>query len=362
VPTDLTVSNPTRCDLPYPEDLLHPLADPVGLEYRPDALGPESTRRAVASVFERWNTDIDPSSIMITGSTSEAYALLFKLLCNPGDTVLVPTPSYPLFDQLTRLDGVAAQPFELDPNDDWRPDLRRIAVAADTTRAVVLVHPNNPTGSHIQPDDIAAIEIMCQERGWALIIDEVFLPYTLDGGPGSGRSYAGSDGCLSFTLGGLSKWAGLPQLKLAWMVVGGPDDDRRETLERLDYIADAYLSVSTPVALAAPRLMQSAAVVQTAIADRCRRNLSILREAAAEMPAVTVPPVGGGWNALIRLPAIVDEEDLAVQLLTERGVAVHPGFFYDLPAAGTFVVSLLPPEAVWRRGLAALFDAVGSRL
>lgn len=360
VPIDLTVSNPTRCDLPYPPDLLQPLADPAGLEYRPDALGPESTRQAVASVLQRWADDIDPSSIMLTGSTSEAYSLLFKLLCDPGDTVLVPTPSYPLFDQLTRLDAVAARPFELDASDDWRPDLDGMAAAPDTTRAVILVHPNNPTGSHVHPDDAAAVQELCRDRGWALIADEVFLPYTLDGGPGSTRSFAGADRCLGFTLGGLSKMAGLPQVKLGWVVVGGPDNEKRQALERLDYIADAYLSVNTPVALAAPRLIASAEAVQSAIGDRCRRNLETLRSAAAEVPAVTVPPVGGGWSVLVRLPAIIDDEELALQLLTEHGVAVQPGYLFDLPDEGTFVLSLLTPEPVWQRGLAAVFDTVRS--
>lgn len=362
VPFDLTVSNPTRCGLPYPRDLLASLADPAGLDYRPEPLGPQQARRAIADSYHPWGAKVDPSSVVITGSTSEAYSLLFKLLCDPGDAVLVPTPSYPLFDQLGRLDGVDTVPFILDSQDDWRPDLRQIAAAPDRTRAIILVHPNNPTGSHIHPDDATAIEALCRDRGLALIIDEVFLPYTLDGGPGSQRSFAGSGTCLSFTLGGLSKMAGLPQLKLAWMVLGGPADEKSSALERLDYIADAYLSVSTPVALAAPRLMESSMVVQTAIADRCRRNLGYLRQTVAELPAVTVPQVGGGWSVTIRLPAIIDDEELALQLLTEQGVAVQPGYFFDLPEDGTIVLSLLTPDSIWREGLAAIFDTVRSWL
>lgn len=358
IPYDLTIGNPTRCDLPYPEDLLAPLADPSGLVYRPEPLGPLKTRQAIAASFRPWGVIVDPSSVVVTGSTSEAYSLIFKLLCDPGDTILVPTPSYPLFDQLSRLDGVVARPFTLNRNDDWRPDLGQIAAAPDRTRAIILVHPNNPTGSHIHPDDAAAIQVMCRDRGWALIIDEVFLSYRLDGGPGSERSYAETGGCLSFTLGGLSKSSGLPQLKLAWMVIGGSTDERASALERLDYIADAYLSVSTPVALAGPQLMTSAMAIQNTIADRCRRNLDFLRQAATELPTVTVPPVGGGWSVLVRLPAIIDDEELALQLLAEKGVAVQPGYFFDLPDDGTFVLSLLTPEVVWRRGLAAVFDTV----
>lgn len=358
VPFDLTVNNPTRCDLPYPKTLLEALADPGGLDYRPDSAGPPATRRAIASVYDQWGAEVDPSSILITGSTSEAYSLLFKLLCDPGDAVLVPTPSYPLFDQLSRLDGVVTTSFDLDPQDDWRPDLGQIAAASEQTRAVILVHPNNPTGSHIHPEDATAIVSLCRDRGWALIADEVFLPYRLDGGPGAGRSFAATTDCLSFTLGGLSKMAGLPQIKLAWIVLGGSDNARRSALERLDYIADAYLSVSTPVALAGPRLMVGALTVRAAISDRCRRNLEVLRRASAELPAVTVPVVGGGWSALLRLPTIMDDEELALHLLTERGVAVQPGYFFDLPDDGTFVLSLLTPEPVWRDGLAAIFETV----
>lgn len=355
---DLSVSNPTLCGLPYPADLLAALADPAALTYRPDPRGPLPARRAVADGYRRWGVTPDPSRVVLTASTSEAYSLLFKLLCDPGDTVIAPVPSYPLLGQLSRLDGVALRPLVLDPDDDWRIDLASIAEAPPETRAVVLVHPNNPTGSHVHPEDAAAVAALCRDRGWALLIDEVFLPYLLDGGPGSTETFAETGTCLTFSLGGLSKSLGLPQLKLSWIVVSGPRASVSLALERLDHIADAYLSVSTPVALAAPHLLSSAASLRDAIASRCLANLHHLREAAEAVGAVSVPRVGGGWSVPIRVPTVVDDETLALQLLTERGVAVQPGYLFDFPNDGTLVLSLLTPEAIWRQGVEAILDTV----
>jgi len=362
IPLDLGLSNPTVCDFPYPADLLAPLADPRGLRYAPDPFGPPSVRAAVAREQERWGARVDPSRMVLTASTSEAYSLLFKLLCDHGDTILVPTPSYPLFDQLSRLDGLATLPLPLDPDDDWRPAFGAIASAPENTRALIVVHPNNPTGSFVHPEDADALARICRDRGWALIADEVFLPFPLDGGAGARDTFAARTDVLTFTLGGLSKSAGLPQLKLAWIAVGGPDDRVNEALDRLSYIADAYLSVSTPVALATPQILAASAGVRSAIALRCRSNLAILREMAAPLPAVAVPPVGGGWSAILRVPAVLDDEEMAIRLLTERGVAVQPGYLFDLPTDGALVLSLLTPEPIWRKGLAEVFDAVQSWL
>jgi len=358
ITADLGISNPTQCGLPYPDDLLRPLADPAGLVYEADPRGPVTARRAIAESYQKYSAEVDPDSVVLTASTSEAYSFLFKLLCDPGDTVLVPTPSYPLFGHLSRLDAVTTRTFDLRPEDDWRIDVASIVAAPESTRAIILVHPNNPTGSHVHPSDAAAISALCRERGWALIVDEVFLPFTLDGGPGSQTSFAASNECLTFTLGGLSKSLGLPQLKLAWMVAGGPEDLVSASLDHLDYIADAYLSVSTPVALAAARLASSADAIQHRISERCRSNLEILRRLAHNHPAVSVPRVGGGWSVVVRLPAILDDEELALRLLAEESVAVQPGFFFDLPYDGALVLSLLTPEATWRGGLESIFDAV----
>lgn len=362
VPFDLGISNPTACDLPYPDDLLAGLADPIGLRYSPDPLGPLPARQAVAAGYRRWGAEVDPERVVLTASTSEAYSLLFKLLCDPGDTVIAPTPSYPLFDQLSRLDGVRLHPLALDPEDGWRPDLTMLSDAPPRTRAVIVVHPNNPTGNHVHPEDAADLAGLCRDRGLALLVDEVFLPFPLDGGLGSESSFASRSDALTFSLGGLSKSVGLPQLKLAWIVVGGPNSLVSPALQRLEYIADAYLSVSTPVALAAPRLIPAAADVQSAIAARCRSNLETLRRVAAALPALSVPTTGGGWSALLRLPAVLDDEEFALRLLTERGVAVQPGFLFDLPNDGTIVLSLLTPEKTWRAGLDAILEAVRSWL
>jgi aspartate/methionine/tyrosine aminotransferase len=341
-----------------PEELLAGLADPRGLTYHADPRGPLPARRAIADDYRRWNAAVDPDSMVLAASTSEAYSLLFKLLCDPGDTVLVPRPSYPLFEQLTRLDAVTALPFELRADDDWRLPTETLAAAPGRTRAVILVHPNNPTGHHVHPEDAAAVTALCRQRRWALIVDEVFLPFTLDGGPGAEHSFAGEDRCLSFTLGGLSKSIGLPQLKLAWIIPGGPAATVAAAGERLDYITDAYLSVSTPAALAVPELLRRADGVQRAITERCDSNLQALRRAAASLASATVLPVGGGWSAILRLPALMDDEELALQLLEERGVAVQPGFFYDLPFDASLVLSLLTPNDDWRRGLAAIVETV----
>jgi len=359
---DLSVSNPTVCGFPYADDLLCQLSSPDGLHYSPDPMGPHQGRRAVSHGYTNRHVLVDPGNIILTASTSEAYSLLFKLLCDPGDTIVVPTPSYPLFDQLSRLDGLETHPLPLDTEDDWRPVFGAIDAAPENTRAVIVVHPNNPTGSYIHPEDADALALICRDRGWALIADEVFLPYPLDGGPGARNTFAARNDVLTFTLGGLSKSAGLPQLKLAWIAVSGPDDLVDEAIDRLSYIADAYLSVSTPVALASGHILAASEIVRNAIAARCRNNLAILREMASSQPAITVPPIGGGWSALVRLPAVLDDEEIAIKLLTERGVLVQPGFLFDLPTDGTLVLSLLTPEPIWRKGLEEIFAAVRSWL
>ena len=221
---DLTISNPTSCGFPYPEELLRDLGNPTVLRYTPDARGPLATRTAVAAEYLRWNAEVDPERLVLTASTSEAYSFLFRLLCDPGDSILVPAPSYPLFDHLARIDGVGCETYRLEADACWRLDRAAIERAPQQVRAVIVVHPNNPTGSFIHPDDREALVTLCRDRGWALIADEVFLPYPLDGGPGNESTFAEVEKCLCFTLGGLSKSLGLPQLKLAWIVTGGPGE------------------------------------------------------------------------------------------------------------------------------------------
>jgi len=350
IPFDLTFSNPTVCGFPYPPDLLASLGDPGGLVYDPDPRGPIAARKAVAAGYRQWDAEPDPDRIVLTASTSEAYGFLFRLLCDPGDAVLVPSPSYPLFDHLARLDGIEACPYALDAEDGWRFDVSSIATDDPRVRAVVVVHPNNPTGSFVHPEDRTRLVRLCQEREWTLIADEVFLPYPLDGGPGDRATFAAVTDCLCCSLGGISKSLGLPQLKLGWIAVTGPDELLGPFLDGLDYVADAALSVSAPVALAAPELL-AAGQVRNAIGDRCRRNLAALRGLVAAHPALTLPPVGGGWSAVLRVPSVVNEESLCLELLKRHGVAAHPGHFFGFSRGSWLVLSLLPEPEIFAEGV-----------
>ncbi len=315
-------------------------------------------RRAVAATYRRWGVEVAPEQVLLTASTSEAYGFLLRLLADPGDTVLVPSPSYPLFEQLARLDGVRLAAYRLDGDSDWRlePDWRRGTPPG--WRALILVHPNNPTGSFVHPDDAVLLRAACEAEDAALVADEVFLPYPLGSAPDGVFSFTVPGPCLTFSLGGLSKSIGLPQLKLGWIVVTGPDTAVATALERLAYIADAYLSVATPVALAAPELLERGLAVQAAIAGRCRSNLSHLVAATGGDSPVTVLTPQGGWSAVLRVPNLLDEEELALRLLSAHGVAVHPGFLFDFERPGHLVLSLLPPEQVFAEGVARLLGAV----
>jgi len=355
---DLTESNPTQCGLIGPEDILSPLANPAGLGYDPNPRGPLSTRRAIASSYLRWNVAVEPDRVFLTTSTSEAYGFLFKLLADPGNHVLVPSPSYPLFEQLARLEALELVAYELAADDDWRIDRAAISSAPDGCRVAIVVHPNNPTGSFVHPDDAAYLAGICRDRGWALVADEVFFPYPLDPGNAARRTFAGPSPCLTCTLGGLSKSAGLPQIKLAWIVLSGPDDEVADAAARLDYITDAYLSVSTPSALAAPELMVRGGAIHEAILARCRANLDALLSLVSQTPAVTLTAPQGGWSAILRVPVVIDGEELALRLLEEHGVAVHPGFLFDLPSEGHLVLSLLPREEVFAEGVRRLLSFV----
>jgi alanine-synthesizing transaminase len=340
---DLTVSNPTLCGLPYPPDLLAPLADPGGLRYHPDPQGLLAAREAVSTL-----AGVPPERILLTASTSEAYGLLFKLLADPGEAIAFPAPSYPLIEHLARLEGLTPHPYRLDPEDGWRPDPTRVPAGM---RAVVAVSPNNPTGSYLDGESLRALAAASP----ALIVDEVFRAFPLDDRPGpSGVEAAGP---LTFTLGGLSKELGLPQVKLAWIAVSGGAAAALSAVEHLSYVADQYLSVGTPVQRALPALLERAAPVRAAIAARCRANLDALRALAREVPEVSVLPVGGGWTAVLRVPAVLGEEALALRLL-ERGVSVQPGYFFDFPREGCLVLSLLPPRESFREGCARVLDTV----
>jgi len=351
---DLTESNPTRVGLSYPADLLEPLADPGGLRYDPQPFGLQAAREAVAAYLGGCGVAVPPDRLVLTASTSEAYSLLFKLLCDPGDRVLVPRPSYPLFEHLTRLDGIDACPYTLEYHGRWDIDVAGLERAvAPRTRAVLLVSPNNPTGSYVSAGELDAVAALCARRGAALIGDEVFAPYPLDGHAARPASVLAHEReVLTFSLGGLSKAVGLPQLKLGWIAVGGPARLVADALSRLELICDTYLSVSTPVQLAAGSLIARGAHLTAEIAGRVRRNRRILQEEALRHPSCHVLRAEGGWYAVVQVPATRPEEDLVVELVDCERVLVHPGYFFDFPREAFLVVSLLGDPEVFRGAVA----------
>ena len=356
---DLTVTNPTTVGIHYPDDILTPLADPAGRVYRPEPFGLDGARQAVAADFGRRGISVAEDRVVLTASTSEAYSLLFKLLCGPGDDVLVPSPSYPLFDHLTLLDGVGAHAYALEYHGRWELDAHSVDTAwTDRTRAVLAVSPNNPTGSVLSAAEFDALAARSAERDAALIVDEVFADYTLGSGRSGRSGESGRSGALRFRLGGLSKSAGLPQVKLGWIAVDGPDALVLGALDRLELICDTYLSVSTPVQAAAPALLAGGAAVREQLQARVRGNYAMLRKTAAANPAVEVLAADAGWSAVLRVPSKQSEEDLVLALLAEQGVLVHPGFFFDFPREAFLVSSLLPEPAVFAEGVRRVMEHV----
>jgi aspartate/methionine/tyrosine aminotransferase len=300
----------------------------------------------VSADYARRGVAVDPECIVLSASTSEAYSWLFKLLCSPGEAVLIPQPSYPLFEHLTRLEAVRAVPYRLEYHGRWEIDFESITSAGDDVRAVLVVSPNNPTGSYVTAREADALAAICRDRRWAIVSDEVFAEYALDAA--SPATEIGRRGkVLSFTLGGLSKALGLPQMKLAWTIVDGPVRERIAALSGLELIADTFLSVNTPVQVAAPDLFRRAAPIRGSIQERLSRNLTAARTLAGAFPACDLLPVEGGWSAVVRVPATRSEEALALGLLEQEHVVVHPGFFFDFPHEAFVVVSLLPAEHVF---------------
>jgi alanine-synthesizing transaminase len=352
---DLTLSNPTRAGFDYPSDLLEPLAHARGLTYEPQPFGLMDARRAVASDYERRGVAVAPERVVLTASTSEAYSILFKLLTDAGDEVLVPRPSYPLFDHLTQLDGVTARPYDLEYHEGWSIDLAGLERAmSDRTRALLVVTPNNPTGSFVSRHEFKRIAMMCAEREIAIVADEVFADYQIRPGAcvDAARTLEARDGLL-FSLGGLSKSVGLPQVKLGWIGLAGDDDLVGAALERLELICDTYLSVSTPVQAAAAELLARGATIRKQIQVRVASNYRTLVERVEAVPSCSLLVADGGWYAILQVPSLGSEEDLVVSLVN-HGVVVHPGYFFDFPRESYLVVSLLPPEPDFADGLAVV--------
>ncbi|MFB3854892.1 MAG: pyridoxal phosphate-dependent aminotransferase [Vicinamibacterales bacterium] len=341
---DLTQSNPTDAGIEYPSDLLSALSTPASMKYEPQPFGLDAARQAVSDDFSRRGRLVPPARIVLTASTSEAYSLLFKILCDPGEQVLVPRPSYPLFEHLARLDSVVASPYVLDYHGGWRVDMESVRAAlTPATRALVIVSPNNPTGSCLHPEDLSELSRLACDRGFAIIGDEVFADYPMEDGR-CWPSVLDAEGVLAFSLGGLSKSVGLPQLKLGWIAAAGPDPQVGEALARLEIACDAYLSVSTPVQHASGKLLSAGAAVRSAILTRVRDNHRVLSVAVSRYPACRLLPVEAGWYAVLQVPARRTEEETVISLLCEEHVLVHPGYFFDFPREAFLVTSLLPPQ------------------
>ena len=356
---DLTVSNPTDAGFDYPPALLAGLSDPSVLLYEPQPFGLIDAREAVAQEYTRRGVKTPASHVVLTASTSEAYAWLFKLLCDPGESVLVPTPSYPLFEHLTRLENVHALPYRTDYHGTWCIDLDDLRYAIDeTTRAILVVSPNNPTGAWLKRDELAALAELCAAHHLVLIGDEVFADYPIDPAPGAIRTVLDQEGVLTFSLGGLSKSIGLPQLKLGWMAVRGPASLLHPALMRLEIIADAYLSVNTAVQVAASTLLEAGRTIRHDILRRVRANYRDLQELVARFPACQLLRSEGGWSAVLRIPHTIAEDERVVRLLEDSRVLVHPGFFFDFPRDGYLVVSLLARPDVFRSAISRVLTTV----
>ncbi|HEX9426801.1 MAG TPA: pyridoxal phosphate-dependent aminotransferase [Candidatus Polarisedimenticolia bacterium] len=365
---DLTESNPTRAGLPYPvAALAAALSDPRAAAYEPAARGSAAARAAVATHYARRGLAVAPERIVLTASTSEAYALLFKLLADPGDAILTPRPSYPLFEYLAALEAVRVVTYPLALEERrFGIDLLAIergAAEAAGARALVLVNPNNPTGTALRAAERRAIETIACRHEAAVIADEVFFDYLFEPRPDlvsmlSAREEGGPS-CLVFTLGGMSKACGLPQMKLAWIVVDGPAGLAGAAVERLELVADTYLSVGGPVQVAAGPLLELGEAIRLAIRARLFENRAAAAELLRGHPSCRLLDADGGWYAILRLPAILPEEELVLRLLKDDDVLVHPGYFFDLPGECYLVLSLLPPPARFADGLGRILARAG---
>jgi len=357
---DLTESNPTRAGLDYSPEIPQALARPEVLKYDPAPAGTLLAREAVAGYYARRGTEVDPGRILLTASTSEGYAYLFKLLTDPGDEILVPRPSYPLFEYLATMESVRVRTYSLGYHGTWGIDLDSVAAGMSArTRAIILVNPNNPTGSYLKTSEREVLARLCRERDLALVSDEVFFDYGFGQDALRAPTLAGYDGCLTFAMSGLSKAAGLPQMKLGWIVSGGPETLRHESMEKLEWIADTYLSVATPVQSAALALLTAGEAVQRQIRERTAANLVFARATLAGTTA-NLLHVEGGWYATLQVPRIRSEEDWAMALLEQHGVLVQPGFFYDFQSEAFLVLSLLTRTDEFQEGLRRIAIELGN--
>ncbi len=365
---DLTASNPTTIGLQYrEEELLAALRNPEALIYQPHPKGLLSARQAIAAYYAERGSHISPDDLILTISTSEAYSFVFRLLCDPGDKVLVPAPSYPLFDFLAHLQDVKLVPYELVYDHGWQIDFHSIQTALQQAspaehkcRALMVVHPNNPTGSYVKPHEADELNRICAANQMALVADEVFLDYSLGADPP--LTFSSNRQALTFTLSGLSKISALPQMKVAWIAASGPDELKAEALERLELIADTYLSMNAPVQLAVPVMLQQRPAIQRQLTYRVRENLAELDSQLAAQKLCQRLEVEGGWYAVLRVPVTGSDEELAIELLQETGVLMQPGHFYDFPSDGYLVLSLITKSEVFKRGIQRTLQFIATRV
>ena len=381
---DLTVSNPTVAGLRYDgQAILAALANSAALTYTPNPKGLFSARAAVAGYYRQMasaighdelekkkeeekeeDAAVDPESVVLTVSSSEAYSFLFRLLCDPGDEVLIPRPSYPLFEYLAELHDARLAPYSLFYDHGWHIDVHSLRVALTArSRAIIVVHPNNPTGSYVHPQETAQLNALCAAHNLALVADEVFFDYSLREQDGTGpRSFAFNRDALTFTLNGVSKISGLPQMKLAWIVTGGPRELAEPALERLEVIADTYLSMNAPIQLAAPALLDQRHSIREQLVARMHANLVELDRQLQTQSLCSRLEVEGGWYAMLRAPATRSDEELAIALLERTNVLAQPGYFYDFPQEGYLVLSLIAPESDFQEGLRRILGFVQEAL
>jgi aspartate/methionine/tyrosine aminotransferase len=354
---DLSASNPTECGFTYDAPaIMRALCSPASLQYHPDPKGLKSARQAVSDYYAEHGEGVAIDDLLLTASTSEAYSFIFRLLCNPGDELLIPTPGYPLFDFLADVNDVKLTRYPLFHDHGWHIDTHALKQAiTPQTRGVIVVHPNNPTGHYTKAEETSQLNQICSANQMAIIADEVFLDFSLGAAQ---KSFAANAGPLTFTMSGISKISGLPQMKFAWLAVSGPEDIKREALARLEMIADTYLSLNAPIQLAAPVLLRQRAHFQQQVIDRVRRNLAELDSQLAGNQHVSRLAVEGGWYAVLRIPATRTDEELAIELLDKHDVYLHPGHFYDFSNDGYLVVSLITPEQDFSEGTRQILSAL----
>jgi alanine-synthesizing transaminase len=353
---DLTASNPTKCGFAYQSNaILGALGNPSALIYEPEPRGLVEARKAVAKYYADRGIAVSIEDIILATSTSEAYSYAIRALCNPGDKILIPQPSYPLFELLAEIQDVELVRYALVYDHGWQIDFASLErIITPRTRAVIVVHPNNPTGQYVKAEELTQLNAICSTRGLALVADEVFLDFNLDNDtPGS---LAANDAALTFTMSGISKICGLPQMKAAWLITSGPQEFRTVALARLEVIADTYLSMNAPIQAALPSFLEQRHEIQSQIKDRVKHNLQHLDAQLASHKTCSRLKLEGGWYAVLRVPATRSDEDLAVDLIEERGVYVHPGHFYDFESDGYLVVSLITPPADFEEGIGRLLS------